>query len=493
MILVSAGLVLAAIVLLIAGIVLGKVFLVMWSIVLSVLSAVFLVIAALLWRHKLFPGGGRADAEAPAPHLPGAPPAHAHPGGFMGAPTTTSVATPSMGPSTHRQAATITATHSRPHPSAGPLAGPAPSGISPDAIVLVVPGRKRYHAAGCRQLIGKQLEQLTYEEARDEGFSPCTTCLPDAALGGRQLPSVADPDTPSPESTPPTTGTASSAGPSEAAHFPADSGDLHRSPGPSASSASPGSSGASGLSAEGPLTSSGPSAFAGSDDSPAFHAPSAGSGDRTRPPGSSGGSGDLPGYTATAIGSADLPGYSGYSGTAAPSETGSPSAAHPAGAAGSTSAPLGSGALSDWPDSSPTTYGSGDRGGSPSLDDPRPHRAEPPAVPGFTPPIIPPATSRSTGGWFASKGDGPQQQNGPSAGSESLADSGSPAYPGQDQPDAAATAQGLPAAVTVISGTHRYHDSSCPIVRATEESALDTMLRQEAVRGGFTACSICQH
>ncbi|MFC7643452.1 hypothetical protein ACFQX6_23505 [Streptosporangium lutulentum] len=57
MILVSAGLVLTAIVLLIAGFVLGQAYLVMWSIAISLLSAVFLVIGALLRRHELFPGG----------------------------------------------------------------------------------------------------------------------------------------------------------------------------------------------------------------------------------------------------------------------------------------------------------------------------------------------------------------------------------------------------------------------------------------------------
>ncbi|MGW0446949.1 hypothetical protein ACWDWV_16460, partial [Streptosporangium sandarakinum] len=87
MILISAGLVLTAIVLLIVGFVLAKPFLVMWSIAISVLSAVFLVIGALLRRHELFPGG-RAGATPPlqprepaptgpvtAPHMPPGRPA----------------------------------------------------------------------------------------------------------------------------------------------------------------------------------------------------------------------------------------------------------------------------------------------------------------------------------------------------------------------------------------------------------------------------------
>ncbi|MCF6476720.1 hypothetical protein FAF44_51610, partial [Nonomuraea sp. MG754425] len=59
--------------------------------------------------------------------------------------------------------------------------------------MLVIPGRKRYHVPGCRQLTGRDHEELTYEEAREEGFTPCTACLPDAALGGRQLPPAATP------------------------------------------------------------------------------------------------------------------------------------------------------------------------------------------------------------------------------------------------------------------------------------------------------------
>lgn len=70
MILISAALVLAAIVLLIAGVVLGTPPLVMWSIVVSVLSAVCLLIGALLRRHELFPSGGRAaEGTAPTPRV----------------------------------------------------------------------------------------------------------------------------------------------------------------------------------------------------------------------------------------------------------------------------------------------------------------------------------------------------------------------------------------------------------------------------------------
>ncbi|MQA94768.1 MAG: hypothetical protein GEV11_08985, partial [Streptosporangiales bacterium] len=64
---------------------------------------------------------------------------------------------------------------------------PVPTGLDVplDAIVHVVPGRRRYHLGSCRQLRGRQSEELTYEEAHEEGFSACTACMPDIALAAR--------------------------------------------------------------------------------------------------------------------------------------------------------------------------------------------------------------------------------------------------------------------------------------------------------------------
>lgn len=196
MILISAGLVLAAVVLLIAGFVLAKPFLIMWSIVVSVLSALFLVIGAFLRRHELFPGGGAAQAPPPGPQSGQVPPV-VRPVPQQGlSPLQQGSAGAPPAPRPHppyqtvpQQTATVPGL-ARPRPPA--LSGPQ-AGISPDALVLVIPGRKRYHVAGCRQLAGREQEELTYEEAREEGFTPCTTCLPDAALGGRQLPPDPEP------------------------------------------------------------------------------------------------------------------------------------------------------------------------------------------------------------------------------------------------------------------------------------------------------------
>jgi hypothetical protein len=66
---------------------------------------------------------------------------------------------------------------------------PAPSATALDVpaetSVFVIPGRKRYHLETCRQLAGRDKEELTFVEAREEGFTACTACLPDTALAAR--------------------------------------------------------------------------------------------------------------------------------------------------------------------------------------------------------------------------------------------------------------------------------------------------------------------
>jgi hypothetical protein len=48
--------------------------------------------------------------------------------------------------------------------------------------VYVVPGRPRYHVAGCRFLTDRGAEQMTLAAARAEGFQPCGLCHPDEEL-----------------------------------------------------------------------------------------------------------------------------------------------------------------------------------------------------------------------------------------------------------------------------------------------------------------------
>ena len=47
---------------------------------------------------------------------------------------------------------------------------------APGDLVLVSPGRRRYHRPGCELLADLEVEQLTEDEARDEGFTRCTRC-----------------------------------------------------------------------------------------------------------------------------------------------------------------------------------------------------------------------------------------------------------------------------------------------------------------------------
>jgi hypothetical protein len=66
-----------------------------------------------------------------------------------------------------------------------PTSGPVVTG-GPDADfdVLVIPGRRRFHRDGCRLLADRATDRIGLEEALEEGFTPCSTCIPDrTALG----------------------------------------------------------------------------------------------------------------------------------------------------------------------------------------------------------------------------------------------------------------------------------------------------------------------
>ncbi len=65
-------------------------------------------------------------------------------------------------------------------PATDPL--PAPPSVEPvetptDDLVLVIPGRRRFHRPGCELLADHDVEKLTEEEAREEEFTPCTRCV----------------------------------------------------------------------------------------------------------------------------------------------------------------------------------------------------------------------------------------------------------------------------------------------------------------------------
>jgi hypothetical protein len=177
-IILSGVLVVLAIALLIAGIAFGNsgtevvgldgLTLIYISIAVSIVSALCLAVGVFLRRRELFgtPGAGpdRAPAESKKARKKarkarkaagGAAPLD--PGSTLGGPAAD-------------DALTIPA---------------PPVDVPADALVHVVRGRKRYHLDNCRQLAGRDKEELTYAEAQEEGFSPCTACMPDTALAAR--------------------------------------------------------------------------------------------------------------------------------------------------------------------------------------------------------------------------------------------------------------------------------------------------------------------
>ena len=192
MILISAVLVVAALVLLIVGVVISKVMLVYVSIAVSVIAALLLGVGVFVRRRELFGsapandwwesgsstvGQGKAtvppaqqqvaepvrEDRARRPELVGAGAAGAEPPASAGARSGTGEDTGSM-----------------------PRIAPGTAERVPsDAVVRVIPGRRRYHLSECRQLAGRDSEEITFAEAREEGFTPCTACLPDTALAAR--------------------------------------------------------------------------------------------------------------------------------------------------------------------------------------------------------------------------------------------------------------------------------------------------------------------
>lgn len=185
MIILSGVLVVVAIALLVAGIVAGngdsaQVFgldalvVIYISIAVSIISALCLAIGVFLRRKELWGPGASAvparqskKAKKDRRKRP-APPAPAPAKGAAGVPAAAASASPPADPAD--DAAEVPA---------------PPADVPEDALVFVVRGRKRYHLDTCRQLAGRDVEELTYAEAKEEGFSPCTACMPDTALAAR--------------------------------------------------------------------------------------------------------------------------------------------------------------------------------------------------------------------------------------------------------------------------------------------------------------------
>ncbi|MEV7007680.1 hypothetical protein [Streptosporangium sp. NPDC051022] len=510
MILISAGLVLTAIVLLIAGFVLAKPFLVMWSIAVSVLSAVFLVIGALLRRHELFPRGGRAATVPPLPPTGPVPPGQP----MMPSQPLSQVPHTAV-PHDVRQTATVTSQPTLGRPAAGPVPASRQGHLDDEAIVLVIPGRKRYHVAGCRQLAGKDHEELTHEEAREEGFTPCSTCLPEFTAGLQPLDAQ---ESAAPSSFP--------EGGSRGSAEPGTPGSQGSGPSRPSQESGASRSGESALHEQtarfippyGPVTSDTPVTR------PYVQGPSA-PGEQTRP--------GSPGQPAAPPLRAADPAASFPVRFPAPisEEPGDPNAtswfnreaatAEPAKAGGG--AGEGAKAASPAGAGDPAERGNGGAGPDKSAVSGKP-------APGSTPASRGPAPS--TGKREESAGQAPEPkkttapaktaepvepaETGPgragrpvpvgSTSAEPKSPRGSAATTGEDDEEAAGTnPRGIPAVreqaaagpemvpemVKVIVGTRRFHSLDCPLVKGVHGGGVDTLPLADAEAADMVSCSVC--
>lgn len=192
MIVISAALVVVAFGLLVAGITLSQIVLVYVSIGVSALAALLLGAGAFRQRHELLGRSAGASSDetrektgrtflprwrkgASAPAAVGS--AGTETGGSAAAASAPEAA--AAGEShTGENVAAATATSERPA-----QADPA---IPGDAPVSVLPTRRTYHLASCRQLRrARDTDELTYAEAHRQGYTACVSCLPDTVLAAR--------------------------------------------------------------------------------------------------------------------------------------------------------------------------------------------------------------------------------------------------------------------------------------------------------------------
>ena len=206
MIVVSGALVLVALVLLLIGLASSGLNSVYASIAVSVVAVGTLLIGFLQGRAALrqdetTPGslfGPDPDADDDPDVEPAAEPdAAVAPAGATGAADAAATVAGPAGPADDRPAPLPDAARPDVEPVPVPVGGDAEPPVEPaeplsvdvaeveaavGAVVLVVPGRPRYHVAGCRYLSGREAEERTPVDARERGFTPCGVCRPDARL-----------------------------------------------------------------------------------------------------------------------------------------------------------------------------------------------------------------------------------------------------------------------------------------------------------------------
>ncbi|GAA3163611.1 hypothetical protein GCM10010466_63210 [Planomonospora alba] len=527
MILISAGLVLTAVVLLIAGVVLTKPFLVMWSIAVSVLSAVFLVIGALLRRHELFPGRGRAGAAPPSP-FPGAVPAgampvppmapHQHPvPGAAGVP-----GAPAAAPQGVRQAAAA-----RPRPAAAAATATRQGVPDAGAIVLVIPGRRRYHLPGCRQLAGRDHEELTQEEAREEGFTPCTTCLPDTGAA-QDGPGAHEPAR-SPASTPQAfqdSGPSGAGGPAEGetARFTPPYRPVAAGPAPEPSAPAGEGSAAAGRSGREAATASAAPEPAATE---AADRPETAARRVAEPAGGTDGdaaperAAERETPAARAAGTAEAAAAAGRAAAGAPQPAGTGTADGPrAGSTGPEPAgaepaePDGDGPGADEPEATAVwrvPAAAGEKAGperAGGRESPAAEAAAGEAADRTTAdaaePVEPAGTEPGRAGRPVPTGStsaGPEPSPEPSADADrrpaaaSAEESQTGAPPDDDTSPHGIPVIGSDAAetVSVIAGTRRFHTSTCPLIKGVDDDGVESMSRAEAEKAGLSGCAVCQN
>lgn len=198
MIILSGVLVVVAIGLLIAGIVTGNsgtevagldgLNLIYISIGVSIVSALFLAVGVFLRRKDLF-GSPDANATGTAKRGKAGKAGRGGPADTAAKPATTPVGATTTATSGGTSVYPTGSHASGADPDTADLAAmmPPAGDVPATAVVHVVPGRRRYHIDSCRQLAGRDTQELTFEEAREEGFSPCTACMPDTALAARAV------------------------------------------------------------------------------------------------------------------------------------------------------------------------------------------------------------------------------------------------------------------------------------------------------------------
>lgn len=193
MIVISGALVLVALVLLVIGLLQHPLGYVYASIAVSLAAFGFLIVGILQRRGEISgPVGDPASTPPPTfgAGTPGSNVVTTNPSrGRSEAPEPAidapeSDATNVLPPATGATAAT--AAPQQPYAAPEP---PAEDGLDSAAVdelagpVLIMPGRPRYHVAGCRYLLGKDAAEVDVRDARAEGFTPCGVCKPDQALG----------------------------------------------------------------------------------------------------------------------------------------------------------------------------------------------------------------------------------------------------------------------------------------------------------------------